>query len=56
MPQTIARSDKRAQTIWTRAYSRAAREQGEGRRAERAAYDALKQEYEKKGERWVKKP
>jgi hypothetical protein len=54
MPQTIARSDKRAQDIWTRAYTRAANEHGEGGRAQRAAYDSLRAEYEKKGDRWVK--
>lgn len=55
MPQTIARSDKRAQSIWTKTYMRAAKEHGEGRRAERVAYESLKAEYEKKGDRWVKK-
>jgi hypothetical protein len=55
MPQTIARSDKQAQGIWSRAYTRAAKQHGEGRKAERVAYDALKETYEKKGDRWVKK-
>ena len=55
MPQTILRSDKRAQNIWKKAHDRVAKRDGAGRGADRAGYQALKQEYEKKGDRWVKK-
>ncbi|HZU13031.1 MAG TPA: ChaB family protein [Chloroflexota bacterium] len=55
MPDTLKRSPKAAQTVWQRAYDRAAREQGEGRKAERAAFQVLREQYEKKGDRWVKK-
>lgn len=54
MPQTILRSDKRAQDIWRRARDRAVAGGEEGRRAERAGYEALKRRYEKRGHRWVK--
>jgi hypothetical protein len=55
MPQTILHSDQQAQQIWKKAHDRAAREGSENGQARRAAYDALKQSYEKKGDRWVKK-
>jgi hypothetical protein len=55
MPQTVLRSDKRAQDIWKKAYDKAAGQDGQGSGAQKAAYDALKAGYEKKGDRWVKK-
>jgi hypothetical protein len=55
IPQTILRSDKRAQEIWKKARDRAASGSDEERSGERAAYGALKEEYEKKGDHWVKK-
>jgi hypothetical protein len=55
IPQTILRSDKRAQEIWTKARDEAASDGGEERTGARAAYEALKQEYEKQGDHWVKK-
>jgi cation transport regulator ChaB len=54
-PKTIERSDKHAQEIWTKAHDSAVKTYGEGGRAHRVAYAALKHEYEKKGDRWVKK-
>lgn len=55
IPQTVLRSDKRAQDIWKKAYDRAAGKDGQGSGAQKAAYDALKEQYEKKGDRWIKK-
>jgi ChaB protein len=55
MPQTVLRSDKRAQEIWKKAYDGAAGKDGQGSGAQKAAYDALKARYQKKGDRWVKK-
>lgn len=55
LPQTLLRSDRRAQEIWVKARDKAAGKDGNGTGAERAAYTALKQRYEKKGDRWVKK-
>lgn len=55
IPSTILRSDKRAQEIWKKAHDSAVQTYGEGGRAHRVAYAALKHEYEKKGDRWVKK-
>jgi len=55
MPKTILHSDQRAQDIWKKAHEEAARKGSENGQARRAAYDALKQAYERKGDRWVKK-
>jgi len=56
LPQTLARSERRAQEIWVKARDKAAEKDGPGVRAERAGYDALKKQYERKGDRWVEKP
>jgi cation transport regulator ChaB len=55
IPKTILRSDKHAQEIWKKAHDSAVETYGEGGRAHRVAYAALKHEYEKKGDRWVPK-
>jgi hypothetical protein len=55
VPSTIERSDKHAQEIWQSAHDNAVKTYGEGGRAHRVAYAALKHVYEKKGNRWVKK-
>lgn len=55
VPSTIQRSEKHAQSIWKKAHASAVRTYGEGGRAHRVAYAALKHEYEKKGDRWVNK-
>jgi cation transport regulator ChaB len=54
-PQTILRSDQHAQDIWMAAHDSAIKTYGEGGRAHRVAYAALKHVYEKQGDRWVKK-
>ncbi|GAB2529495.1 ChaB family protein [Paramicrobacterium agarici] len=55
MPDTIKRSPKHAQEIWSKAHDSAVDEYGEGERAHRTAYAALKHEYEKVGDHWEKK-
>jgi cation transport regulator ChaB len=55
IPKTILRSDEHAQHIWKKAHDSAVKTYGEGGRAHRVAYAALKHEYEKRGDRWVKK-
>lgn len=55
IPSTILRSDKHAQRIWTKSHDSAIKTYGEGGRAHRVAYAALKHQYEKKGNRWVPK-
>src|ERR671938_779942 len=55
MPRTIQRSNQHAQEIWEKAHDSAVETYGEGGRAHRVAYAALKHEYEKKGDKWVRK-
>jgi cation transport regulator ChaB len=55
MPSTIARSPKHAQEIWSKAHDSAVKSYGEGERAHRTAFSALKHEYEKVGDHWEKK-
>lgn len=55
IPQTILRSDKHAQEIWKETHDNAVETYGEGGRAHRVAFASLKHQYEKKGDRWVKK-
>ncbi|RPI26704.1 MAG: cation transport regulator ChaB [Acidobacteria bacterium] len=56
LPKTLQRSDNHAQKIWMKAHDSAAETYGEGQASFRVAYAALKHVYEKKGDRWVKKP
>ena len=55
VPRTILRSEEHAQDIWQKAHDNAVKSYGEGERAHRVAYAALKHEYEKKGDKWVRK-
>jgi cation transport regulator ChaB len=55
MPSTIRRSSKKAQRTWAKAHDHAVEQYGEGERAHRTAYAALKHSFEKKGDRWVEK-
>ena len=54
-PSTILRSAKHAQEIWEAAHDSAVESYGEGGRAHRIAFAALKHQYEKRGDKWVKK-
>ena len=55
LPSTLRRSDKHAQEIWSKAHDSAVKTYGEGERAHRVAFAALKHQYEKRGDRWVAK-
>jgi hypothetical protein len=52
MPSTIQRSPKKAQRTWAEAHDSAVDEYGEGERAHRTAYSALKHGFEKVGDHW----
>lgn len=55
MPSTIARSDRHAQELWSATYDSAIDTYGEGERARRTAFAALKHQYEKIGDHWEPK-
>lgn len=55
LPSTLARSPEHAQAIWSKAHDSAVESYGEGERAHRTAFAALKHEYEKVGDHWEKK-
>ena len=55
IPSTIARSPKHAQEIWAKAHDAAVETYGEGERAHRTAFAALKHSYEKVGDHWEAK-
>ena len=55
MPDTIRRSSAKAQRTWAKTHDAAVEQYGEGERAHRTAFAALKQTHERKGDRWVAK-
>ncbi|MEU5364164.1 ChaB family protein [Streptomyces sp. NPDC005925] len=55
LPSTLERSAKDAQRTWIKAHDSAVEQYGEGERAHRVAFAALKHKYEKVGERWQRK-
>ena len=55
LPSTLRRSPERAQRTFAKTHDSAAEQYGEGERAHRTAYAALKQTHERKGDRWVAK-
>jgi cation transport regulator ChaB len=55
MPSTLQRSPKKAQRTWSKAHDSAVDSYGEGERAHRTAFSALKHEYEKVGDHWEPK-
>ena len=55
LPSTLQRSDARAQRTFAKAHDSAVKEYGEGQRAHRVAYAALKHTYEKVGDHWEPK-
>jgi cation transport regulator ChaB len=55
VPSTIVRSDRHAQAIYTKAHDSAVDSYGEGERAHRTAFAALKHSYEKVGDHWEPK-
>lgn len=52
MPSTIQRSPKKARRTWSKAHDSAVDSYGEGERAHRTAFAALKHSYEKVGDHW----
>ena len=55
MPSTLERSAKDAQRTWIKAHDSAVEQYGEGERAHRVAFGALKHKYEKVGDHWERK-
>lgn len=55
LPSTIRRSPEKAQRTWIKAHDSAVENYGEGERAHRTAFAALKHEYEKVGDHWENK-
>jgi cation transport regulator ChaB len=55
LPSTLRRSSKKAQRTWSKAHDSAVDQYGEGERAHRTAFSALKHGFEKVGDRWVEK-
>lgn len=55
LPSTLERSPKHAQAIWAQTHDSAVETYGEGERAHRTAFSALKHSYEKVGDHWEEK-
>ncbi|CAL9662193.1 ChaB family protein [Streptomyces sp. enrichment culture] len=55
LPSTLQRSSQEARRTWIKAHDSAVEEYGEGERAHRVAYGALKHTYEKVGDHWERK-
>lgn len=55
LPSTLQRSSAGAQRTFAKAHDSAVEEYGEGERANRTAYSALKHSYEKVGDHWEAK-
>ena len=55
LPSTLKRSPAKAQRTWLKTHDHAVEEYGEGARAHRTAFAALKHSFEKRGDRWAPK-
>jgi cation transport regulator ChaB len=55
LPSTLQRSPAKAQRTYAKAHDSAAETYGEGERAHRAAYAALKHSFERRGDHWEPK-
>ena len=55
LPGTLQRSSEEAQEAFRQARADAIRAYGEGEQADRAAYAALKEKFEKRGDHWIAK-
>ncbi len=55
LPSTLKRSPKKAQRTWIETHDSAAKEYGDGERAHRTAYAALKHSFKKVGDHWEPK-
>jgi cation transport regulator ChaB len=55
LPSTLKRSPKKAQRTWSKTHDSAVEEYGEGERAHRTAFAAVKHSFEKVGDHWEPK-
>lgn len=55
LPSTLQKSPAKARRTFSKVHDAAAEQYGEGERAHRTAYDALKHSYEKVGDHWEAK-
>ena len=55
LPGTLRRSSKEAQETFIKAHASAVQTYGEGDQADWAAYSALKDKFEKRGDHWIAK-
>lgn len=55
LPSTLKKSPEKAQRTFAKAHDAAAEQYGEGERAHRVAYSAVKHSFEKVGDRWEAK-
>jgi hypothetical protein len=55
LPSTLRRSPRKAQETWSKAHDNAVETYGEGERAHRTAFSALKHSFEKVGDHWEPK-
>jgi hypothetical protein len=55
LPGTLKRSPKKAQETWVKTHDSAVETYGEGQRAHRTAFSALKYSFEKVGDHWEPK-
>ena len=55
LPSTLQKSSAKAQRTFAKAHDSAAEQYGEGERAHRVAYDALKHSFERVGDHWEAK-
>ncbi len=55
LPSTLQRSSKKAQETWGKTHDSAVEQYGEGERAHRTAFAALKHSFEKVGDHWEPK-
>jgi len=55
MPGTLKRSPAKARRTWAKAHDSAVESYGEGERAHRTAFAAVKRSFEKVGDRWQPK-
>jgi cation transport regulator ChaB len=55
LPSTLQKSPAKARRTWRKAHDGAVETYGEGQRAHRTAYSALKHSFEKKGDHWEPK-
>jgi cation transport regulator ChaB len=55
LPRTLRKSPRKAQRTWIKAHDNAVETYGEGERAHRTAWSAVKHSYEKVADRWEPK-